>query len=700
MKTMFNARLFGRILLFALSLLLWDENEGFAQKKIPVVGNVSFQRGDIARSIPNAFEIQTGADSSVALYRPISGNQPEMFLLTEVHRDSPVFAELCNANIVVVGEKETGFLTDPRKEFWDQFLLRGRFNEENCVSLDRPFRPIRSQETEVRGVRDGQILKSGSYEIHVLETPGVWRNSVSYQVDIFGERLLFTGDLIQGDGKIPDLFSLQDVFPEGEIGGYHGFMARTPKLIASLEKIRALKPDVIYPANGPIIENPDQAIENLIGRLREVYRNYLSTCALWWYFGEKRMSATADAILGTGPDRMDVPRMNEAKKFENPDWLTEIDTTRLIRSETGEMFVLDIWGKNAIQKILDLHKEKKIKNVDGIFVTHYHHDHNAGVPVIQKFFTAPVYGVGTLCDILERPGAYRMPCIENVSFPVTVKQEGESMKWREFEFTFFDYPGQTLYHNALLVRKNEERPILFVGDSFTPTGIDDYSLWNRNFIRNGKGYLYCLDKIRQLQPNPMIVNQHVVPPFEFDAARLDYMENALRKRAELLGELIAKPEINFGLDHAWCRLDPFVGKTEADGSIQVSCVITNHFDRRQTFRVELCADDNAPFQIPVLLTPKTVNFCQEDQRPTGAGFFNGAEAPTANPGSGNAQKELTVESGEEARISWFFPAPERHETKASDKPSYTFLSAKVYTSDKTLGGQCEAVFEIDITPGK
>ena len=45
----------------------------------------------------------------------------------------------------------------------------------------------------------------------------------------------------------------------------------------------------------------------------------------------------------------------------------------------------------------------------------------------------------------------------------------------------------------------------------------------------------------------------------------------------------------------------------------------------------------APIKIAspsILLTPKIVNSCQEDQRPSGAGYFGGAEAPVANPGSG------------------------------------------------------------------
>ena len=42
-----------------------------------------------------------------------------------------------------------------------------------------------------------------------------------------------------------------------------------------------------------------------------------------------------------------------------------------------------------------------------------------------------------------------------------------------------------------------------------------------------------------------------------------------------------------------------------------------------------------PESLPAALpTPKIVNSCQDDQRPSGAGYFSGAEAPTAPPGSG------------------------------------------------------------------
>ena len=53
---------------------------------------------------------------------------------------------------------------------------------------------------------------------------------------------------------------------------------------------------------------------------------------------------------------------------------------------------------------------------------------------------------------------------------------------------------------------------------------------------------------------------------------------------------------------------------------------------------------NGVAKLVVLLTSKIANFCQEDQRPSGAGYYDGAEAPVANPGSGqitrNEKKHL------------------------------------------------------------
>jgi len=591
-------------------------------------------------------------------------------VLTDANRHNVIIAQLLlkEDGLLIVHESEKGFLLDPQETFWNHYLARGRFNEESLAPTNRPWLPVDASSIEIVGVKDGDIIEREGSRIHILETPGLNPRGISYWYEHEEgqdeKRDIITGNLILEDGKIANIFDLQDRFPEADIGPYHGFMARAPALIASLEKIRAVKPDTLR-SNSGIIENPDQAIDNLIARLRAVYRNYLSTSALWWYFGERRMNASAVAILGDDFDPATLDRMPQAELFDNPDWLIGFSTTRMIKSETGNVFVMDVNCNNIAQRIIEMHTNGEFANVDGMFITHYHHDHNAGVPKVAEFFSAPVYGVEPLADILERPGAYRMPCLENIVVPIVRKNDGETMQWHEFEFTFFDFPGQTLYHNALLVRRKtdggDERPILFIGDSFTPTGIDDYCAWNRNLLKDGKGYLYCLELIRSLDPLPLLVNAHVDPPFELDAARLDYIERALRERMILLADLLAVPEINFGLDHAWCRFDPFVQAVQPGESAVLTMVITNHFDEPTYFHIELEPDVVFPFDISPL-----------------------------------PQQTIKVAPGEEGTFQWTLtPKPDIAVDVGFVSAMVAVLSDDYKTPELLLIGHCEAVVKIE-----
>jgi glyoxylase-like metal-dependent hydrolase (beta-lactamase superfamily II) len=57
-------------------------------------------------------------------------------------------------------------------------------------------------------VRDGDQIGWQGIAIRVLATPGYTRGAVSYLVEVDGKRIACVGDLIYGDGKILDLYSL------------------------------------------------------------------------------------------------------------------------------------------------------------------------------------------------------------------------------------------------------------------------------------------------------------------------------------------------------------------------------------------------------------------------------------------------------------------------------------------------------------
>ena len=52
-----------------------------------------------------------------------------------------------------------------------------------------------------------------------------------------------------------------------------------------------------------------------------------------------------------------------------------------------------------------------------------------------------------------------------------------------------------MYHGGLVARRDDGQTYLFVGDSFTPSGMDDYCMQNRDILRPGEGYEYCLRRI-------------------------------------------------------------------------------------------------------------------------------------------------------------------------------------------------------------
>ena len=218
-----------------------------------------------------------------------------------------------------------------------------------------------------------------------------------------------------------------------------------------------------------------------------------------------------------------------------------------------------------------------LKSIDGIFITHYHDDHTDYINEVVKEFRCPVYVTRELKDILENPAAYDLPCLTKDPIRnLTIMRDKQQMRWKEFSLTFYYFPGQTLYHDAVLFEKDNGEAVFFIGDSFTPSGIDDYCLLNRNLFHEGMGYFYCLDILKNLPEQILLCNQHVEPLFAFSDRQLEYMTNSLIERRAILTGLFPWDDINYGLDEQWARLYPYGQKASPGQTIDLSVKIFNH----------------------------------------------------------------------------------------------------------------------------
>lgn len=466
-------------------------------------------------------------------------------------------------------------------DFWSHYRT-ARFHDYQNQSSRVPADPVRVD----RFVRDGDQVEWQGLTIHVMATPGYTRGAVSYLFEVDGKRIACVGDLIYGDGKILDLYSLQDAIPQYQEDGYHGYAARAGDIVLSLRKVLAWNPDLLIPARGPVIREPAAAVDTLMRRLREVFASHFAIDALRWYRGDDKLRGMAARVLGSTP----LEWMPAAEKVREqlPQWLIPITNSRLIVSRTGAAFLVDCGNRRVMDQVRLMKSQGKIQRLDGIYITHYHDDHTDMAQAVADEFHCPVYCCREMRDILEHPEAYRMPCLtQNAIHSIQAMEPGARQRWNEFEFTYSYFPGQTIYHGGLEVRKDNGETIFFVGDSFTPTGMDDYCLLNRNFLTPEPGFLDCLRAIKSMSGDYLLINQHVAPAFRFSPRQIELMIGNFETRRKLIAALVPWDDPNFGLDEQWARFYPYTADAAAGTELQLQLVLRNHSSSEQEFRVTL-----------------------------------------------------------------------------------------------------------------
>jgi glyoxylase-like metal-dependent hydrolase (beta-lactamase superfamily II) len=535
-----------------------------------------------AAALPSDVTVTPGAVNrvrirSVAIYAdsPASSMPPRYVLLTHARREIVTAAgpAISRGAGVVAPAAEREQFENPHA-FWEGFE-KARFHDYAQPSTHVPTQPIKV----LRTVRGGDFVVDGALRFEVLDTPGFTAGAVSYLLTLDGTKFAFTGDLVLGGGRLPDLYSLQDAIPEAKARGYHGYAARAGLLVASLRRVVAARPDVIVPARGPVITNPAEAINQLIRRIQALMASHFSTDALLWYWGPDNLRIRSSAVLDGQP----VDSMSMADQRPLPSWIVEMANSRVILSKDGAAFLVDAGYRDIIKSLERMRADGRFSRLEGIWVTHYHDDHTDNVQAVSDRFDAPVYTTSRMSDILANPSRYRVPCLTTAPIRARTEPEGRKLRWHEFELTFHDFPGQTLYHGGLHVRRESGEEIFFVGDSFTPSGIDDYCLHNRNIQREGGGYLYCLNLLQRYS-SAWLINQHVSPMFRFTESHYTQMRKALSTRMRLLDQLSPWPDRNFMVDESWARMYPY-GQETGPGEFTVELRIVNHAPEAHEFDV-------------------------------------------------------------------------------------------------------------------
>lgn len=515
-----------------------------------------------------------GAPPELLRKAGISASDIDMVLLTHCHRDAAEgAAELAASGVrVVVPALERQLFEEPEK-FWggDEF----RFHAYNY----HPSRRIVRQAVKVsRGVRGGDTIEWRGLKVKVLDAPGPTDGGVSYLAADGAIGVAFVGDLISGHGQLWEMHSLLGTRPlpgGGWLMEYHGFLERADEVLSSLDAALAESPRYLVPLHGAVIDKPVEAVGELRRRLSAVIESYCKTSSARWYFAGARPEWPLD--------RSEM----EARLRPLPGWVREVGgTSRALVADDGSAWLIDCAG-DVPERVAQAQKRGELGRVECVWITHYHDDHVGSVNRLRREQQCLVVAHESMADILRRPHAYWMPCIHPEPIHVDrVTRDGESWVWKGFKLTAYTFPGQTMYDAALLVERDGQR-VLFVGDSLTPGGLDDYCIHNRNLLGEGKGYDRCLSLLEKIGTEGLLlVNEHVEGAFSFDAGTVAALKAELRRRTELLRELLPWDDPNYGLDPLWVRCDPYYQAAEPGATVFWDIVVTNHSRTRRLAVVE------------------------------------------------------------------------------------------------------------------
>lgn len=507
--------------------------------------------------------IDFGDGSFTSLLEPDEINAIDTILLTHHHRDQACgLVGIGGHKIkVLVPEAERQYF-EKTDEYWNDPA-----QQWHCYH-SRPHRLMLTESIHIDGVMsDGCILEWGNAVITAISTPGHTNGSLTYIVDVDGHRIAFTGDLIYDTSKVWDIYSLQKGIG---VMDYHGFMGAWVEVKASLLHLLDIGITEIVPSHGNVMYDPERAVLATIDALKDVYTRFASISALRSHFPDylKPYSETSSA-------------MPMHPGFDPPEYLQHIQTTWVLISRTGAAFVMDCYSGEVIRQLQDWLAEGVITSVEGLWITHYHDDHVEAVPEFQNAFDCELIADGSVADVIANPIAWHLPCLSPKAARVDRRTEdGETWIWHEFKMTAYHFPGQSLHHGGLLVEDQDNR-MFFAGDSFAPGGLDDYCIYNRNFLGENVGFDRCLKLLRELKPN-CILNSHIDKAFSFTDTDYEFMKHSYDGRISAFSQMLPWDNPNYGVDNAWAYCSPYEQNASPDDTIYIDLVVTNHSGIEQT----------------------------------------------------------------------------------------------------------------------
>jgi hypothetical protein len=114
-------------------------------------------------------------------------------------------------------------------------------------------------------------------------------------------------------------------------------------------------------------------------------------------------------------------------------------------------FPFDTYRSRVLAHTLDaLRAEAGVERIDVVIPSHYHDDHVAGIPFLQRTQGTECWAHEVFADLLEQPDGHQFPCDNPIPTRVDRRlRDGETVTWEGIEFQFEASSGHTRFQSLI-----------------------------------------------------------------------------------------------------------------------------------------------------------------------------------------------------------------------------------------------------------
>jgi glyoxylase-like metal-dependent hydrolase (beta-lactamase superfamily II) len=499
----------------------------------------------------------------------------EQVLLTGHHRELLQGIQRLDRGITKVAapkEEQELFETPAVFRKWHP-RLGDKFSVHGSSYVRPPAQPVKVD----RWLANGDVIEWHGRTILCVSTPGHSPGGMNY----IWEDKVFLGGVMHHASKMTNWFDTE---------WDYGFAKGLDTLMASVDRLIALKPVRAFSSQGPPIQNATQQLTDFKTKLANFRPDYIRGYPVNDLSKRGPHPATrptkANYIVQVTPHLyMFGPEM-AGKNFA------------ILIADSGHALLLDcgLFPKLVLERIIsDMKAHLGLKQIDACWISHSHGDHFTLFPALQghgvKFWT-----MDSIADKCENPRFYDYPAMigaYNVGFEKAkidrVLKAGDVMDWEGYQLHIDWMPGQTEFGNALWLMLDGKK-VVFTGDNLfgdpsdpAQNGHDCVNARNSAIIE--EGYLVAAKYLQKLQPD-IIMGAHGVLMTEPKAFIDRYHDWALRIISKYKA-LLPDADYEYDYDPYWVSAYPYrVDLTKEDAQV-VQVTVRNFRDRPQKHRVVL-----------------------------------------------------------------------------------------------------------------